>query len=73
MTLSRTLSKTPVQLTMGETFWQEMSALADRLGVTRSELVRHALEVYKLLRQYSDDGWEIQAKKGDETVRLVRL
>jgi hypothetical protein len=58
---------------MGEKFWQEMSALADRLGITRSELVRHALEVYKLLRQYSDDGWEIQAKKGGETVRLARL
>ncbi len=65
------MAKKPVQFTFGEQSLRELEELATRLGITRSELIRHSLEVYKLLKDSSDQGGEILIKKGDDVQRLV--
>jgi len=65
------LAKKPVQFTFGEQSLRELEELANRLGITRSELIRHSLEVYKLLKDSTDQGGEILIKKGDDVQRLV--
>ncbi len=65
------MAKKPVQFTFGEQSLRELEELANRLGITRSELIRHSLEVYKLLKDSTDQGGEILIKKGDDVQRLV--
>lgn len=66
-------AKKPVQFTFGEQSLRELEELAERLGVTRSELIRHSLEVYRLLKDSTDEGAQILIKKGDEVQRLVGI
>lgn len=63
----------PVQVTIGPEDLKEIARLTSRLGLTRSQLLRHSFELYKLLVDYRSDGWEILVRRGDETVRLARI
>ena len=62
-----------VQLSLPEESYDDLTKLAADLKVTRGEVMRHSLEVYKLLRDSKKEGKEVILKKGDEVERLVRI
>jgi hypothetical protein len=62
-----------LQATVSASILADADAMAKEKGVTRSELVRHALEVYKLLHDSVNDGAEILIKKGSDVQRLARI
>lgn len=62
-----------LQVSLGEENYQDLDALSRELGVTKSEVVRHSLEVYKLLRESKANGAEVLIKKGDDVQRLARI
>jgi dipeptidase len=62
-----------IQATVSASTLAAADQLAQEKGVTRSELVRHALEVYKLLHDSVDDGAEILIKKGKDVQRIARI
>lgn len=52
--------------------WAAYAQLARRLGVNRTELVRHAVEVYKLLHDQICQGAEVLICWPDGTIKQVR-
>lgn len=68
------MGKRPAQFTIPQASLDALSDLAEAEGVTRSELVRHALDVYKYLRDQKDRGGDIRVQMPDgEVLHLVRL
>jgi hypothetical protein len=62
-----------LQASVSQRTLADADALAREMQVTRSELVRHSLEVYKLLHDSVKDGAEILIKKGNDVQRLARI
>lgn len=48
--------------------------LAERCGLqTRAELFRVAITAFEKMTDLSEDGWTVEARRGEEVVRLVPL
>lgn len=52
---------------------EHLAALAKELKVSRSELVRHAMEVYSLLWHEEEKGAIVLIKKGERFQKVVGI
>lgn len=64
-------NKKGIEISVNEKTEKTLEELSRDMGVNRSELVRHAVEVLRVLRQNVDNGGEVLIKKGDDVQKLV--
>ncbi|MDH4120980.1 MAG: ribbon-helix-helix domain-containing protein [Deltaproteobacteria bacterium] len=62
-----------VLFNLTEDQYKRLEALAKKQGVTKSEALRRALELYQLFRQTEKEGgeWRKKSKDGQETIMQV--
>jgi ribbon-helix-helix CopG family protein len=67
------MPKKPVQFSIPDADLEQLSRLADSLGLTRSEVVRQSIQVYGVLCKAVEQGGQVFIENGGQRDRLARI
>ena len=67
------MPKKPVQFSIPDADLEQLSRLAESLGLTRSEVVRQSLQVYGVLREAVEKGGQVVIEHNGQRDRLARI
>jgi hypothetical protein len=67
------MPKKPVQFSIPDADLEQLSKLADNLGLTRSEVVRQSLQVYGVLCKAVQQGGQVFIENDGQRDRLARI